>query len=103
MPQGGNNSTGSLQKEPFYAVGIDRYGLVEKPTKCDRRIKNEATHLRPSSIRFFTLTPRSILDRFRIFSMSLKTSLRLVSGVAGTRTAASCPRRVIPIFSPSRA
>src|SRR5262249_16398542 len=30
-------------------------------------------------------------------------SFKLVSGAAGTRTAASSPRRVMPIFSPSRA
>src|SRR6516225_3251730 len=103
MPQVGNNSPGSLQKELFHAVGIDRYGLVEKPTKCDRRIEDKATHVRPSSIKFFAFKPRSILARFLIFSMSLKTSLRLASGATGTRTAASRPRRVIPIFSPSRA
>src|SRR5437763_12822586 len=103
MPQCWYDGPNPLKKELFHPVGIDRHRMVEKPAKCDGSIKDKTAQLRPSSIRSLTFTPRPSLARFRIFSISLKISFKLAAGAAGTRTAASSPRRVMPIFSPSRA
>jgi hypothetical protein len=48
----------------------------------------------------FIVTPFGRRDRFRIFSISAKTSLRECSGCGGTRIATSLPRGVLPMRSP---
>src|SRR3981189_3639309 len=101
MPQCWNDGPNPLKEDLFHAVGVDRPGMVEKPAKCDGRIKDKTAQVRPSSIRSLTFTPRRRLALFRIFSTSLKISFKVAAGAAGTgtRTAASFPRRVMPIFS----
>lgn len=76
---------------------------IDEPSQSYRSIQHETIHRRPSSIRSLTVTPSgSGLPRIRMRSISANASFRLTSLRAGISTAASFPRRVIPMRSPAR-
>src|SRR5260370_31410623 len=93
MPQRGNDSSSTLKEVLFHPVGKRRHRVVEKPAKCNGSIKDKTIQVRPSSISSFTSTLRLSLTRFRIVSISRKTSRKLVSGAAGTRKTCTFPPR----------
>ena len=74
-------------------------GLPTNHARLTDASRNKTLQTRPSSISSFTEDRFDRLMLFRISSMSAKISLTFISLRAGTITAASFPRRVIPIRS----
>src|ERR1700678_4039726 len=77
--------------------------IIDKPSQRHRGVEYETRHRRPSSIRSLTVNFPRGLARCRIFSMSANICATFCWLRAGTMTAASFPRRVIPLCSPSLA
>jgi hypothetical protein len=84
----------------FNAKCVCGHRLVKKPSKRNGSVEYERFQLRPSPIRALMLVLRVSFTRFRMLSMSANSYFTLTAGRAGTMTAASLPRRVIPILLP---
>src|SRR6266700_7396682 len=103
MPKRWHSRAGAVEEGPPDLRVISGYGIVQEPGERNRCIQNETLQIRPSAIRSLTLKPRGRRAPFLIRSISSKVSCRLLSARAGMMTAASFPRRVMPIRSPSEA